>query len=107
MQITINAMAISTITSASDITVDLAKFGVPTTISERSVNISDEDTGAYVGEPNSVTVNGTKVTLALYARFPGSGSSDRAGDISGPYTITIKQSAGVTNPIRPERPPSR
>ena len=99
MQITIRADAIATLTSATDITIDLKKFGVPSAIQERSVNIADDDSGAgnYVGEPQSVTVNGTKVTLALYSRFPG--AEDSAGTITRSYTVTIKQSAGITNPI--------
>ena len=82
--------------SATDIVVDLKTFGVPSSIPEGSINLSST-AGEYVGEPNSVTVNGTKVTLALHARFPGDDES--AGSLSGAYTITIKQSGGVTNPI--------
>ena len=50
---------------------------------------------------NSVTVSGTKVTLALYSRFPGQSTADRsAGDAEGTITqVTFKQSAGITNPI--------
>ena len=75
---------------------------MPSTIPEGSVNISDEEGGGagggtgYSGEPSSVTVSGTKITLALYPRFPGAEFS--AGTISGRYTVTIKQSAGITNP---------
>ena len=103
VQVTVKAYAGTAVTSASDITIDLKKFGVPSTIPERSVNITDDDGDGttkdegYSGEPNSVTVNGTKVTLALYTRFPGQNFD--AGDVKGEYTVTIKQSAGVTNPI--------
>ena len=103
VQVTINSEAEDkTITSATDITVNLKKFGVPSSISESSVNINDTDKqgdGArgYSGEPNSVTVDGTKITLALYSRFPGQELD--AGNITGRYTITFKQSAGITNPI--------
>ena len=101
VQVSVQADAQSPITSATDITIDLKGFGVPSSIPESSVNISD-DSGdpdpAYVGEPNSVTVNGTKITLALYARFPGSTSSDQAGSLTDSYTVTFKQSAGITNP---------
>ena len=102
MQVTINSTAYTTITSATDITVNLKKFGVPSAISEGSVNVNDTDKqgeGArgYSGEPNSVTVDGTKITLALYSRFPGQELD--AGNITGKYTITFKQSAGITNPI--------
>ena len=77
VQVTINSTAYTTITSATDITVNLKKFGVPSAISESSVNINDTDKQGdgddrgYSGEPNSVTVDGTKITLALYSRFPG------------------------------------
>ena len=99
VQVTVRGKAEAPITSATDITIDLKKFGVPSAIQERSVNIADDDSGPgnYVGEPQSVTVNGTKVTLALYSRFPG--AEDSAGTITGAYTVTIKQSAGITNPI--------
>ena len=109
VQITINSNAGTTITSATDITVDLKKFGVPATIPESAVNINDanslgygtDSTGkpvrGYSGEPNSVTVDGTKITMALYSRFPGQEAD--AGNIIGMYTITFKQSAGITNPI--------
>ena len=99
VQVTVRGDAGKAITSATDITIDLKKFGVPSAIQERSVNIADDDSGPgnYVGEPQSVTVNGTKVTLALYSRFPG--AEDSAGTITGAYTVTIKQSAGITNPI--------
>ena len=104
VQVVIKASADTAKTSANDITVNLAKFGVPTSIPERSIIIGDDsaadhtaNTARYIGEPGSVTVSGTKVTLSLYARFPGS-SSDTAGTLEGGYTITFKQSAGITNP---------
>ena len=104
VQVVIKAKADTAKTSANDITVNLAKFGVPTSIPERSVIIADDSaTGhntedeRYIGEPGSITVSGTKVTLSLYARFPGS-SSDTAGTLEDGYTITFKQSAGITNP---------
>ena len=102
VQVVIKAWAHTAKTSANDITVNLAKFGVPTTIPERSIIIADDSatghsTARYIGEPGSVTVSGTKVTLSLYARFPGS-SNDTAGTLKDGYTITFKQSAGITNP---------
>ena len=104
VQVVIKASADTAKTSANDITVNLAKFGVPTSIPERSIIIGDDsaaghtgNTARYIGEPGSVTVSGTKVTLSLYARFPGS-SNDSAGTLEGGYTITFKQSAGITNP---------
>ena len=104
VQVVIKASADTAKTSANDITVNLAKFGVPTSIPERSIIIGDDsavghtaNTARYIGEPGSVTVSGTKVTLSLYARFPGS-SNDTAGTLEGGYTITFKQSAGITNP---------
>ena len=95
VQVVLNVNADSVKNEATDITVDLKKFGVPTTIAEGAVIIG----GAYSGEPQSVTVNGNKVTLALYARFPG--AADAAPEIAvGAYTITFKQSAGITNPTK-------
>ena len=96
VQVVLQANAESSKGSETDITIDLKKFGVPTTIAERSVIIND--TNGYIGEPAAVVVNGTKVTLSLYARFPGQ-SEGTAGNLEGPYSITFKQSAGITNPI--------
>ena len=97
VQVVATVDAPGAITGATDIVVDLKKFGVPTTIPEGSVVISGAGGGTnYVGEPSSVTVNGTKVTLALYTRFPGADSN--APDLTGRYSITFKQSAGITNP---------
>ena len=100
VQVVIKASADTAKTSATDITVNLAKFGVPSTISEGSIIIEDgppaDDTRAYVGEPGSIVVSGTKVTLSLFSRFPGAASA--AGTLTGAYTITFKQSAGITNP---------
>ena len=101
VQVVANANAGAVVSSATDIVVDLKKFGVPTTIPEGSVIITgtDGDPQAYVGEPSSVTVGGTKVTLALYSRFPGQSTATGAGTLKGPYKVTFKQSAGITNPI--------
>ena len=99
-QVVVEPTAGSEITSANDIVVDLKKFGVPSTIPEGSVVItSSGGMGAYVGEPSSVTVGGTKVTLALYSRFPGTTDSTINLSVNGKYKITFKQSAGITNPI--------
>ena len=95
VQVVLNVNAGSVKDESTDITVDLKKFGVPNTIAEGAVIIG----GAYGGEPQSVTVNGNKVTLALYARFPGAAVA--APEIAaGAYRITFKQSAGITNPTK-------
>ncbi len=107
VQVVVNAWAVASKNSANDITVNLANFGVPSSITERSIIIEDvdEDTGQgteegedpqYVGEPGSIVVSGTKVTLALFARFPGADGA--AGTSLNRYRITFKQSAGITNP---------
>ena len=79
----------------------MKKFGVPSAIPEGSVIITGTagTPTAYVGEPSSVTVSGTKVTIALYSRFPGQSTAEGAGTLRGPYKVTFKQSAGITNPI--------
>ena len=101
VQVVANAYARVEVGSDTDIVVDLKKFGVPTTIPEGSVIITGTagSPQAYVGEPSSVTVGGTKVTLALYSRFPGQSTATGAGTLRGPYKVTFKQSAGITNPI--------
>ena len=109
VQVVIKAWAEDSKNSANDITVDLAKFGVPSSITERSIIIEDvnaaDDEGQgiganldpqYIGEPGSIVVSGTKVTLALFARFPG--ADGPAGTLTNEYRITFKQSAGITNP---------
>ena len=101
VQVVANANAEAEVSSATDIVVDLKKFGVPSSITEGSVIITGTggDPQAYVGEPSSVTVSGTKVTIALYSRFPGQSTATGAGTLMGPYKVTFKQSAGITNPI--------
>ena len=101
VQVVAEAKADAEVSSATDIVVDLKKFGVPSAINEGSVIITGTDgvPQAYVGEPSSVTVSGTKVTLALYSRFPGQSTATGAGTLRGPYKVTFKQSAGITNPI--------
>ena len=73
VQVVIKAWADTAKNSADDITVNLAKFGVPSTITERSVIIADDDgtvSDRYIGEPGSITVSGSKVTLSLYGPLP-------------------------------------
>ena len=101
VQVVVNAWAEAAKTSANDITVNLANFGVPSTISLRGPSLSKTvpppmHTTAYVGEPGSIVVSGTKVTLSLFARFPGAPGA--AGTLTDAYRITFKQSAGITNP---------
>ena len=105
VQVVVKASADTAKGSDDVITVDLKKFGVPSTIAERAVIIADDDGegsdtttsgDGYDGEPGTITIGGTKVTLALNSRIPGAGT--KAGDLVGGYTITFKQSAGITNP---------
>ena len=100
MQVVVYAWADDEKTSSTDISITLGKFGVPTSITERSIIIEDNSVNAtdveYIGEPGSIVVDGSKVTLALFARFPG--ASTAAGTLTGAYRITFKQSAGITNP---------
>ena len=92
-----------------DITVELKGFGVPSSVSESavlitaldesaaSIELAANNPGPYVGAPDVVTVSGDKITISLASRYQNGNS---AGDIGADsiYTVTFKQSAGITNP---------
>ena len=96
VRIDINTAAANEITAGEDIHVTLKDFGVPSTISESSVLIVGAAGEDYSGAPESVTVNGKKITLSLAIRLGD--ETTAAGDINGNYKIVFKQSAGITNP---------
>ncbi len=110
-QITIDANAGTAIDDTTQIVVDLKKFGVPASISEKAVLIydvdgdgSDDGTTAgdgYQGQPTSVSVSGTKVTLTLPATIPNAGSAGVINtDVTDAYKVTFRLLAGITNPAK-------
>ena len=82
--------------TSDDITVNLASFGVPSSINVDHVTVSIGDD--MDANPTDVEIDGTKVTLV--APFdPDDGNADRlSSDGSDPTTITFRRSAGITLP---------
>ena len=87
-----------------DIVVDLPGFVIPSSIDEDDVlidgNLADAETDDFRGNPESVAVNDSKITLTLPNRMidPTDGVGSVAVVVDGMYEITFKQSAGLTNP---------
>ena len=94
VRVTIDANAVSSIRGGTDISVTLPGFGIPSSIDEDDVIIYSNN---FDGNPSSIEVDGSKITLAVPLRT-GSGTDTRTTFISGPYTILFKSSAGLTNP---------
>ena len=94
VQITIVANVDEDITPNQDITVDLDPFTVPSTIADASVDISSD---GFSDSPTNVLVTGKKVTMTI-PRPDSDDTKPDDNDVTGDYTIRIKQSAGVTNP---------
>ena len=84
------------------IAIKLDKFGLPSSIEANRVTIRSNDGQAHFqANPTDVTVSGSTVTLVLGS--PLTGVSDSTQTLSGLLgdkvtTITIQQSAGITNP---------
>ena len=109
IRLDIKAYADNDIRQGEDITVELKGFGVPSSVSESavlitaldesaaSIELAANNPGPYVGAPDVVTVSGDKITISLASRYQNGNS---AGDIGADsiYTVTFKQSAGITNP---------
>ena len=84
-----------------EITVKLDKFGLPDSIDTDEVTIrSNDGTLHYQGNPISVTTSESDVTLTLGTLKGLTDSSKTLIDLEGDKvtTITIQQSAGITNP---------
>ena len=82
--------------TSEDITVNLASFGVPSSINVDHVTVSIGDD--MDANPTDVEIDGTKVKLI--APFePNDDNADRlSSDGNGPTTITFRRSAGITLP---------
>ena len=90
-------VATANIAGGNDIVVSLPGFQIPDRIDDVTVIIDGGVDTAFYGNPASVSVSGSNITLSLPTRTP-------AGAVIGPitsannYTITFKQSAGIKNP---------
>ena len=107
VQITIKDTAGVQMVSGDDLQVDLTDtgFGVPSTIATSGINIVSTDTvtttsvGDVIGSPSNVTVTGSKVSLTIpYGKSTAGNDESRTIKAKQMYTITFKQSAGITNP---------
>ena len=87
------------IPGGDDIIVELPKFGLPSSIDDSDVLLDSKVEGGYSGNPSDVTVSGQKITIEVPTREGGTASSERANIPAGDYSIKIKQSAGITNPV--------
>ena len=84
-----------------EIAVKLADFGLPSSINASDVTIrSNDGVIHYQGNPTGVTISGSTITLTLGTLKGLTDSSKTLIDLmSGMVTtITIQQSAGITNP---------
>ena len=82
------------IAAGDDFTISLGGFSLPSSISNTAVLI--DNAGGYSGSPSEVVVGSNGVVeISLYSRWPG-GAPAKA--IQGAYSVTFKQSAGISNP---------
>ncbi len=97
------AGASNPIAGGRDIVVTLTGFQIPDSIDEDTVIIDGMGTGAvgsataeYYGNPASIAISGSSITLSLPTRIAATGAT--IDSIKGDYEITFKQSAGIKNP---------
>ena len=98
VQITIEDKAAVQMVSGNDIEVNLTDtgFGVPSTIAASNINIKG---GPINDSPSNVTVTGSKVSFTIpFAKDENGNAVSRTIGLDVMYTVTIKQSAGITNP---------
>ena len=83
-----------------EIVINLDKFGLPGSIAEADVTIDDGDNTA---NPRSVSVSGSNITLQL-GKFdddqPNSHDSNIIDSSDTEITITIRDRAGITTPVK-------
>jgi uncharacterized protein (DUF2141 family) len=83
-----------------EIVINLAKFGLPASIDEADVTIDD---GSHTANPQSVSVSGSNITLQL-GKFdgdqPNSHDSNIIDSSDTEITITIRDRAGITTPVK-------
>ena len=83
-----------------EIVINLDKFGLPSSIAEADVTIDD---GNNTANPRSVSVSGSNITLQL-GKFdsdqPNSHSANIIDSSDAEITITIRDRAGITTPVK-------
>ena len=83
-----------------EIVINLDKFGLPGSIAEADVTIDD---GNNTANPRSVSVSGSNITLQL-GKFdgdqPNSHDSNIIDSSDNEITITIRDRAGITTPVK-------
>jgi hypothetical protein len=84
------------IKGGEDIVVTLAGFQIPGSIDENSVIIDGDGAEEFYGNPASVAVSGSKITLSLPTRIAATGAV--IDPVKNYYKITFKLSAGIKNP---------
>ena len=98
VRVKVSTKAANDIPPGEDILVKLPGFVLPATIDEDQVILDGGRTGSYYGEPSSVTVSGTNVTLSIPTTQPN-GNRVMTGVLKDDvYTITFKLGAGLKNP---------
>ena len=98
VRIEVSGESTTMVPAGEDITVQMEKWGLPSSIPEDSVLILGQGDGAYSGEPASVRLEASnKIVLSLTARYENGAA---AGPLLGgqKYTVVFKKSAGITNP---------
>ena len=104
VQIELRAVAATAgIKPGQDITVDLTGFGMPATMADSAIDIvsAEDDPGVddatgFRGSPRNVLVTGNVITMTVPNVNAAGTKQEKA--ITGPYSIKIKQAAGITNP---------
>ena len=100
----VRGSAVADIRGGRNISVSLPGFHVPSSIDEAQIiidgNLSASENDDYYGNPGSVSVSGTTITLSLPARManPGGGTGTVVANIDGDYEILFKQGAGLKTP---------
>ena len=84
-------------TDADNITVNLNKFGVPSSIDDDQVVVSD---GTNSANPSDIEIDGTKVTLvAPFEYTSGTDTLKLSSNGDSATEITFRRAAGITLPI--------
>ena len=98
VEMTVFARAENRIRGGNDIVIDMDGFQVPATIDEEEVIVTGPGTSFY-GNPASVAVSGSNVTVTIPTKIIGQGGAHVDTEISsGDYTIFFKKNAGLKTP---------
>ena len=84
------------IAGGRDIAVSMPGFQIPGSIDENTVIIDGMGTDEFYGNPASVSISGSKITLSLPTRNAATGAL--IAPITTGYQVVFKQSAGIKTP---------